>query len=412
MALPQNVLDRIYGIFRDPGASTVAVAVVNPDGTSIAGGGGGGSGYAEDATPSPASGNLVAFLSALGVVRLVDPSEGLPVNVVAGAAGGGDAQLKIRNAGDTAWISIANVASETASLVWLPTKSVDGAHATIGVTTDADTASTLVGLLKWLKNRWPTALVGGRLDVNIGASASLTVTGPLTDAQLRATPVPVSGTFWQATQPVSGTFWQATQPVSIAGNQAINFVQIGGNAVSTGNGVVGTGVQRVAIASDNTAFTVNIGTFPDNEPFNLNQIAGNAISTGVGASGSGVQRVILADPSASASGWDAVKNIDVDETEDTVKASAGQVHAIYFANLHATAWRYLKLYNATTANVTVGTTVPDHTYPLPPSSAGWLPLIAGTPFTTAITQAATTGIADNDTGAPGPNEVATMIFYK
>jgi hypothetical protein len=26
--------------------------------------------------------------------------------------------------------------------------------------------------------------------------------------------VPVSGTFWQATQPVSGTFWQATQPVS------------------------------------------------------------------------------------------------------------------------------------------------------------------------------------------------------
>lgn len=27
---------------------------------------------------------------------------------------------------------------------------------------------------------------------------------------------PVSGTFWQATQPVSGTFWQATQPVSAA----------------------------------------------------------------------------------------------------------------------------------------------------------------------------------------------------
>lgn len=26
--------------------------------------------------------------------------------------------------------------------------------------------------------------------------------------------VPVTGTFWQATQPVSGTFWQATQPVS------------------------------------------------------------------------------------------------------------------------------------------------------------------------------------------------------
>lgn len=33
----------------------------------------------------------------------------------------------------------------------------------------------------------------------------LPVSGPLTDAQLRATAVPVSGTFWQATQPVSGT---------------------------------------------------------------------------------------------------------------------------------------------------------------------------------------------------------------
>ena len=28
--------------------------------------------------------------------------------------------------------------------------------------------------------------------------------------------VPVTGSFWQATQPVSGTFWQATQPVSLA----------------------------------------------------------------------------------------------------------------------------------------------------------------------------------------------------
>lgn len=96
---------------------------------------------------------------------------------------------------------------------------------------------------------------------------TLSISGALTDAQLRATAVPVSGTFWQATQPVSaaslplptgaatqttlaaietalgatltvdgsgvtqpvsgtvsvsgsvavtGTFWQATQPVSVA----------------------------------------------------------------------------------------------------------------------------------------------------------------------------------------------------
>jgi hypothetical protein len=51
--------------------------------------------------------------------------------------------------------------------------------------------------------------------------AAVPVSGPLTDVQLRTTPVPVSGTFYQATQPVSGTFYQATQPVSIAASVAV-----------------------------------------------------------------------------------------------------------------------------------------------------------------------------------------------
>lgn len=91
--------------------------------------------------------------------------------------------------------------------------------------------------------------VTGTVTANAG-SGTLAVSGPLTDAQLRASAVPVSGTFFQATQPVSGTvaatqsgtwtvqpgntanttawkvdgsavtqpvsgtFWQATQPVS------------------------------------------------------------------------------------------------------------------------------------------------------------------------------------------------------
>lgn len=38
---------------------------------------------------------------------------------------------------------------------------------------------------------------------------------------------------------------------------AVSLAQVGATTVATGNGVVGTGVQRVAIASDNTAFPVN-----------------------------------------------------------------------------------------------------------------------------------------------------------
>lgn len=63
-----------------------------------------------------------------------------------------------------------------------------------------------------------TQAVSGTVTANTGLAQ------PVTDAQLRATALPVSGTFYQATQPVSiaampttpvtGTFFQATQPVS------------------------------------------------------------------------------------------------------------------------------------------------------------------------------------------------------
>lgn len=60
------------------------------------------------------------------------------------------------------------------------------------------------------------------------------------------------------TQPVSGTV-AATQSGawSLSANQSVNEAQINGVAPLMGNGVTGTGSQRVTIASDNTAFTVN-----------------------------------------------------------------------------------------------------------------------------------------------------------
>jgi hypothetical protein len=56
---------------------------------------------------------------------------------------------------------------------------------------------------------------------NVSVSGSVGITGDVTVANFPQTQavsisgnVPVTGTFWQATQPVSGTFWQATQPIS------------------------------------------------------------------------------------------------------------------------------------------------------------------------------------------------------
>lgn len=100
----------------------------------------------------------------------------------------------------------------------------------------------------------------------------------LTDAELRASAVPVSGTFWQATQPVSiaatvavsgpltdtqlratavpvsGTFWQTTQPVSLASLPAL----------ATGSNIVGavtqSGTWNVTVSNSSIPVTDNGGS--------------------------------------------------------------------------------------------------------------------------------------------------------
>jgi len=114
-------------------------------------------------------------------------------------------------------------------------------------------------------------------------------------------------------------------------------------------------------------------------------------------------------------GCDLFRSIDLDESEEEVKATAGTVYGVWFSNT-ATASRFLKFYNATAANVTVGTTTPVLTLALPGNStddvSGVFSIAQGIAFSTAITVAATTGVADNDSGAPGANDVLVNIFYK
>lgn len=111
-------------------------------------------------------------------------------------------------------------------------------------------------------------------------------------------------------------------------------------------------------------------------------------------------------------GLQTFRSIDLDESEEQVKGSEGVVFSIYASNTNAAA-RWLKLYNATAANVTVGTTAPVATFYLPASGASPLKFdsVVGLHFDTAITAAATTGVADSDTGAPGANEVVVVIGY-
>jgi hypothetical protein len=109
------------------------------------------------------------------------------------------------------------------------------------------------------------------------------------------------------------------------------------------------------------------------------------------------------------------RSIDLDESEEAVKVTPGQIFHIIAINKNA-ALRYLKIYDATTDGTTVGTTEPKLTIPLPASATNPVPVVLdtpmGIPFATAITAAATTGVADSDTGAPGANDVIVQILYR
>ena len=186
-------------------------------------------------------------------------------------------------------------------------------------------------------------------------------------------------------------------------------------ALSVTGGGVEASALRVTLASDSTgvlsvddgggALTVdNAGTFAVQVdaalPAGTNAI-GKVDVTSI-AAGTNVIGDVGISGVRTSGGTTLYRNVDVDETEDAVKASAGQLYWIHAMNLTASVL-YLHFYNATVASVTVGTTTPDLTFALPTpgdtNGAGFTLAIAnGIAFGTAITIACTTTI----TGSAGP----------
>lgn len=102
---------------------------------------------------------------------------------------------------------------------------------------------------------------------------------------------------------------------ALTANQSVNVSQINAVAPLMGNGITGTGSQRVTIASDNTAFAVNatlqtganvIGSLAANQSTNIAQMGGVAVTMGSGVTGTGVQRVVLATDVALPAGTNSI----------------------------------------------------------------------------------------------------------
>jgi hypothetical protein len=190
---------------------------------------------------------------------------------------------------------------------------------------------------------------------------------------------------------VTGTFWQATQPVSLASLPSL----------PAGNNPIGS--------ITNTSFGIS-GTLPafaSTPTFNIGTIGSIATTTNQETTNTRLSSILTQLSSvtlASEAGYLTYRNTALTSTPQTIKSGAGSLMGFNVINVNTTVV-YVKFYNATSP--IVGTTTPSLTIMIPPSD-GVTPgmfyqepsLIPLEVFSTAISVAVVTGLADSSTTAP------------
>lgn len=239
---------------------------------------------------------------------------------------------------------------------------------------------------------------------------------------------------------------------ALTANQSVNNAQINGVTPLMGNGTTGTGSQRVTIASDNTAFSVNANAGTNLNTSALATESGGNLATIASAvhtedvasanADKGIAVMAIRDdtlnstsgtegdyellhttadgalwvtqaPSTS-NGWTVAMMSSADgstaltNTAQAIKASAGTLGGWHIYNPNTSA-AYIPIYNTAFGSVTVGTTNPQMLLTIPALSADVQEFSNGINFATAMSASAvTTG------GGNGALTIALEVnwFYK
>lgn len=230
-----------------------------------------------------------------------------------------------------------------------------------------------------------TTFDGGTNYLTLGSAASITVTTGTNNA-------------WTLTAPLATT---VSSTVANSFGERTKFTFACSGAYGTSAPTVVSVIGATATGSSGGGGTIT--SFPDNEPFNLQQVLGSTLSA--------TNPVFVSEVVGTTAGCTPNSLISAGSVNETeVKATAGKLYSIWAMSLDATPV-YIKIYNDTAAN-TDQTDTPLIRIMVPANStatlgAGFTGLNwpTGVTFGTAITFRATTGIADNDTGALTANEV-------
>lgn len=243
------------------------------------------------------------------------------------------------------------------------------------------------------------------LLVNLGSNNDVTNAGTF------AVQAAQSGTWTvQPGNTANTTAWKVdASSVAVPVTDNAGSLTVDNAGLTSLNGAISGSEVQVDVVGALPAGTNAIGKLAANSGVDIGDVDVTSIAAGTNSIGN------VGLIGRTTGGMSIFRSLDIDETEEEIKATAGQVFSIAAFNRTA-APLYLKFYNATAANVTVGSTTPVLTFVVPANAdsdgAGfiWNNEI-GFAFGTAITVAATTGVADADTGAPGANDCVINIGY-
>lgn len=192
--------------------------------------------------------------------------------------------------------------------------------------------------------------------------------------------------------------------VALPANQSVNLSQVAGTTTDTNSGNKSAGTIRVVIATDQPSLS---NALPVTQSGTWTVQPGNTANT---------TPWLVTDTPATSGGLSfvAIPVSAATNNKTQVKGAAGQLYTISAQNLNASP-RYLKVFNNTSAGVTMGTTPCDFQFLIPGNTAGAGLLInidKGIAMGTGITIAVTAGISATDNTSILVSEVTVLIGYK
>jgi len=104
------------------------------------------------------------------------------------------------------------------------------------------------------------------------------------------------------------------------------------------------------------------------------------------------------------------KNTASNATKSGVKGSSGNLYALIIDNSANVAASFVKLYDAASGSVTVGTTAPDWIFKVPASTKLTIILPETIAFDTGLTEATVTAGGTAGTSNPSSSVVLTLLY--